>query len=333
MLIVCPNCANSYEVVAEKLGAGRSVRCVRCRMVWFAAPPTEAPAWAEADSAPEMAVPAESPTMVAHPPAALEPDAEPVEGGKFGWTYTPEPGPESPAPAPETDTAEAQPDDTRTDDPPEQPAPVHGALVVQEEPPPPVAISEEPEPASILDQDMPPPQSEEPEPAGNVESLADRRAKRSAKRTWRRWRPGLPVAVVALTVVLAGLVGARQQVVQFAPQTASLYGAIGLAVNLRGLVFENVKTTREVADGVTVLVIEGSVVSVANKTVEVPRLHFGVRNAAGLEVYAWTTATARTILAPGETVEFRSRLASPPADARDVVIRFFNRRDVIAGIR
>src|SRR5262245_43499554 len=38
MLIICPNCATSYQVEASSLGAtGRSVRCVRCKKVWFTA--------------------------------------------------------------------------------------------------------------------------------------------------------------------------------------------------------------------------------------------------------------------------------------------------------
>src|SRR4051812_42065540 len=37
MLIVCPNCATSYQVEPHSLGQdGRSVRCARCRNVWFA---------------------------------------------------------------------------------------------------------------------------------------------------------------------------------------------------------------------------------------------------------------------------------------------------------
>src|SRR5262245_9346052 len=40
MLIACPNCDTSYDLEASSLGrAGRSVRCVRCRHVWFAANP------------------------------------------------------------------------------------------------------------------------------------------------------------------------------------------------------------------------------------------------------------------------------------------------------
>jgi predicted Zn finger-like uncharacterized protein len=41
MLIVCPNCATSYRVKPSSLGGtGRSVRCVRCRNVWFARDPS-----------------------------------------------------------------------------------------------------------------------------------------------------------------------------------------------------------------------------------------------------------------------------------------------------
>src|SRR3979409_1240617 len=42
MLIVCPKCTTNYEAEAVSLGApGRSVRCARCKGVWFAAPPAD----------------------------------------------------------------------------------------------------------------------------------------------------------------------------------------------------------------------------------------------------------------------------------------------------
>jgi hypothetical protein len=37
------------------------------------------------------------------------------------------------------------------------------------------------------------------------------------------------------------------------------------------------------------------------------------------------------VLQPGERVQFKSRLASPPAEGRNLDIRFFNRRDVASG--
>ena len=40
MLIACPNCTTSYDLDPSSLGrTGRSVRCVRCRQVWFATNP------------------------------------------------------------------------------------------------------------------------------------------------------------------------------------------------------------------------------------------------------------------------------------------------------
>src|SRR5690348_8286952 len=38
MLIVCPSCASSYSLTSEQLGAGRSLRCAKCRHTWHATP-------------------------------------------------------------------------------------------------------------------------------------------------------------------------------------------------------------------------------------------------------------------------------------------------------
>ena len=115
------------------------------------------------------------------------------------------------------------------------------------------------------------------------------------------------------------------------PQTASLYAAIGLPVNLRGLAFENIKTLREVQDGVPMLVVEGEIVGTTARHTEVPRLRFAVVDGSGKEIYAWTARPARSLLPPGEALPFRSRLASPPADAHGISVRFFNRHDAQAG--
>src|SRR4029078_1785684 len=41
MLIVCPTCSTSYNIDPVSLGRdGRTVRCGRCKNLWFAAPPS-----------------------------------------------------------------------------------------------------------------------------------------------------------------------------------------------------------------------------------------------------------------------------------------------------
>jgi hypothetical protein len=47
-----------------------------------------------------------------------------------------------------------------------------------------------------------------------------------------------------------------------------------------------------------------------------------MRNAAGVEVYGWTGVPDRNMTPPGETTHFRTRLASPPSDGRDVRVSF-----------
>ena len=51
-------------------------------------------------------------------------------------------------------------------------------------------------------------------------------------------------------------------------------------------------------------------------------MRFALRNAAGVEVYGWTGVPDRNLVPPGETTRFRTRLASPPNDGRDVRVSF-----------
>jgi predicted Zn finger-like uncharacterized protein len=154
----------------------------------------------------------------------------------------------------------------------------------------------------------------------------------------RKDRPGLlrrlvslPVLIVMMLAILLGALNWRAAVVRHFPQTASLYAALGLPVNLRGLFFQDVKSRTEFEDGVSVLVIEGTIVNLTTRTLDVPRLRFALRNASGHEVYAWTAQPTKSTLGSGNGLPFRARLASPPVDGRDVIVRFLNRRDVAAG--
>ena len=138
-------------------------------------------------------------------------------------------------------------------------------------------------------------------------------------------------ACAAMGALALALIIWRADVVRLQPQTASFYKLVGLDVNLRGLVFKDVKVTTETVEGKPMLVIEGVIVGEARKTVEIPRLRFSVRDAQGAEIYAWNTVLEQTTLKPGDRAAFRSRLASPPAEGKSIDIRFFNKRDIAGG--
>lgn len=141
----------------------------------------------------------------------------------------------------------------------------------------------------------------------------------------------LPIACVMMAALAAGLLMWRAEIVRLLPQTALFYRLIGLEVNLRGLAIKDVKVSTETVDGKPVLVIEGNIVDIARKTVELPRLRFAVRDAKGTEIYAWNAVLEQTSLKPGEKAWFRSRLAAPPPEGRHIDVRFFNRHDLAAG--
>ena len=141
----------------------------------------------------------------------------------------------------------------------------------------------------------------------------------------------LTTAAAAMGALVVALFVWRADVVRLLPQTASFYHWVGLDVNLRGLLFKDVKVTTETVEGKPVLVIEGVIVGESKKTVDLPRLRFSVRDAQGAEIYAWNTVLEQSVLLPGERAQFKSRLASPPPEGRNIDVRFFNRRDIAGG--
>jgi predicted Zn finger-like uncharacterized protein len=310
MLIVCPTCATSYDVELASLQPnGRQVRCVRCRAIWRAAPShaDKLLAAAEAIGPEPQAVHAAADAFAEEP--ALQ-AAEQVADGD-AWAAPDESFAAEP-PAAEMDTGE------------------------------PIAAVEAPSIAPVdLDDGQPPIEveadhaaEEDAEPLEDIETYAARHNKRRFGRpSWHWPLSNLQSGILALIIANAILVGWRGDVVRILPQTASFYATLGLPVNLRGLAFDSVATTTEQHEGVPILVVEGSVVNNTRKIVDVPRLKFVVRNSANEEVYSWTAVAPRATLPPGDAVAFRSRLASPPTDGRDVLVRFVTRHDIIAGTR
>jgi hypothetical protein len=141
----------------------------------------------------------------------------------------------------------------------------------------------------------------------------------------------LPTICAAMGALVLALVIWRVDVVRLLPQAAAFYKLVGLEVNVRGLSFKDVKITTETMDGKPVLVIEGVIVGLVPKPVELPRLRFSVRDAQGAEIYAWNALLEQAVLNPGERAWFKSRLASPPPEGRNIDVRFFSKRDIAGG--
>lgn len=353
MLIVCPNCTTSYMIDPASVGpAGRAVRCARCKTTWFVGaqknaenPPPQATS--EAETGPDLSAfvdsviaEAEADSGQGGPNANLPPAADGFAAdARFGADSNQPPPTQSWADLagfddPGSDTNRVPPDadplfgnahrrggprDLDQDNFPLADAP---SLVP--------AIGDDPlfDDGQIRDHLR----DRDPHHKEDVETFAARREQLKVRRQKSKRTSRWTAAMLVLFAFNVALIGARSEVVRYLPQTASLFAAIGLPVNLRDLRFDNVRITKESSEGVNILIIEGIIKNTADKPTEVPRLRFSARNASGQDVYTWSALPARSILGPKESVEFHSRLAAPPADATDVMVRFFTAQDAATGI-
>jgi predicted Zn finger-like uncharacterized protein len=137
----------------------------------------------------------------------------------------------------------------------------------------------------------------------------------------------LQLIIAGLILADAAIIGWRTDLVWAMPQTASFYAGLGLPVNLRGVEFETVTAAAERHDGEPILIVRVKIGNGTNNVQAVPHLRFAVRDLQLQEIYSWTAAPARGSLAPGEALAFRSELALPPPNTRDVVVRFVDRDD------
>jgi predicted Zn finger-like uncharacterized protein len=300
MHIICPHCTTSYAIDLATLGVGgRTVRCSRCKEVWLARPEdatdltAKAPAMAEAEE--------QANEQAGDTDAAAQ------------WA------------------AHAQADESGDQD--GQQAPVVDSPSISADWP----VSADGEGSHQAGEaSWPSMARNDAHDAVAARSKRPSRLRNLLKPPAFLRAPGKPgVSLTTVCAAMGALVLAlfiwRVDVVRLLPQTAAFYKMVGLDVNLRGLVFKDVKVTTETVEGKPVLVIEGVIIGQARQPVELPRLRFSVRDAQGAEIYAWNAVLEQPVLKPGEKAWFKSRLASPPPEGRNIDVRFFNRRDITAG--
>ena len=289
MHIVCPHCTTSYTIQPSSLSAGgRTLRCSRCKEIWVAYPEGQveevlAPAMAEAVVKTEAAKASNWSDFVSDFRARNK---------------------QANSPPPTVDSPSFVVDDWQE--------PAENADETEDEPAQEHPLDE------VVDDDKSTPQQFQPRFPQPVRREGHARHRSSRRKT----HFGLPTACFTMAGLVVALVVWRADVVRILPQTASFYQMVGLEVNLRGLAFKDVKFSTETIDGKQVWLIEGVVVDKTRKPVDIPRLRFAVRDAQGTEIYAWNTAVEQNVLKPGERAFFKSRLASPPSEGRNIDIRF-----------
>jgi predicted Zn finger-like uncharacterized protein len=338
MRIRCPNCDSTHEVPPSVLeGKPRKVRCASCRTVFEAR--------AESDSPPAKPAIAPAAAAIAGGAAAsfALPDSDDALIGDAGVTAA------ETAPEPEAD-AFAAAEDPGFDMEAAMGQDDLDALFAD------APATSEPEPVAMAAPPSAPEIAADPlEAAQDAAKIAATLAaasaaaaaaasedepkprKRSphAKPARSSFRIGPALGVVAATGIgtLVGLTVFRHETVRIAPSFAPYFEMMGLEVNSTGLEIREVRSYIVMEDHREMLEISGKIFNITRTRQHVPVIRLSLHNAEGQQLYVWTGAADNAELAAGDKTQFRRRLATPPKEATQVMVRFVARDDIVAAIR
>lgn len=284
MLIVCPSCAAEYMLADDKIGPeGRRVRCSSCRWVFEVQPPE-----------PESAGPEQ---------------AEPVAFEAMEDAFAEAP------PLPASRETAALIDNEWT----------QAALQESEVA---AALASGSQPALTEDQgitDFPPSEPPPPMPRHVAKPVArpSLLARLMALAAVPLNLMATPAGIAALSFAIIGYgIWQRDRVVMAVPSLSGVYELVGLPANIRGLKVEAVRSELATDGQTRFMVVEGRIISLKAERVTVPQIELVVRDAQKKPLYTWSLEPPRPTLIPGDEMKFRARLASPPEQSHDVVVRF-----------
>ncbi len=157
----------------------------------------------------------------------------------------------------------------------------------------------------------------EPEKTKNVSARSPSQRRRAI-----RMLAGWAGLGLVLTLFLGGGYLWRNSMVRAWPQTATLYAALGVAVNPLGMTLRNVTYDHSYENGLPVLAIRGEIVNITNERLMVPAISVQLKDARNQELYSWSFSLDQPRLPPKAKARVITRLSSPPAEARHLEVRF-----------
>lgn len=143
----------------------------------------------------------------------------------------------------------------------------------------------------------------------------------------RRPRFGMMAAGIAgFTGLIAVIGGVAQDFDRLKAQTSQWIAGFLPGYTTPRLAIQNIKTRFEGEGADRALIIEGMILSDASTPHNLPGLSFEIRSAVedgsvGQSIFQWMIPPPAPTIERGNPVSFRARLASPPREGKDIVIR------------
>ncbi|MSP52232.1 MAG: hypothetical protein EXQ91_07565 [Alphaproteobacteria bacterium] len=148
----------------------------------------------------------------------------------------------------------------------------------------------------------------------------------------RRSPRGRLIAAVVAVAVLAVLLGisaaVRNTVIGIWPATASVFEAVGFSVARvgEGLEIRNIKSLQKVEDEKPTISVSGQIFNTTKQPIEIPGLRGALLDVHEREVFVWTFVAGKTVVAPGQTVDFDTTVKEPLTTARRIAVAFYEEK-------
>ncbi len=126
---------------------------------------------------------------------------------------------------------------------------------------------------------------------------------------------------ILLSVILGGFVF-KNNIVRIIPQMAVLYELVGIDVNIFGLEFNDVKTTRSINDAQEKMSITAKISNITNEPIKVPVIIVTILGANNEKLLQWGATPSVQMIGRGETIEFKTQVNSAPFGSTSVSLSF-----------
>jgi predicted Zn finger-like uncharacterized protein len=325
IVIVCPHCGTRYQVPPETIGKGRQVACAHCGRTWKAEapkarrePPKPAPKPAPKPVLKEVPKPK---PKVPDPDTLFDETAEAALDEAFAEAEAPD-TPDQSAAKPHAKGHDGSLGDAIKQLLPMSDLPAEAMRSIAQIK---AALAPKLEQAKKANgaEDSDPALPDDPAAQTARGKVRQRQMQLTRNLPGSRMRRLARVATIsALALALAAGILLRTDLVRAMPDLAGLYEVIGLKVNVVGLDFANVETTRTRRSDGDTLEVRAKIHPVEPYAVAVPQVVITLFDHEGQQVYQWGVTPKVPTLSAGDTLDFAADLPNPPKEAVKAVLSF-----------
>lgn len=149
-------------------------------------------------------------------------------------------------------------------------------------------------------------------------AIYKKQSKRKGKSSYIYWG-GLAIAA---SLIFGVFIIGKNTIINYFPKSAAAYELYGFETNIIGLEFVNISVRHQNQDGLDFLLVNGSVMNNSKSTKILPKIRGYLMDRNDNSIFDWPIPIAKTSLAAGEIVSFKSGMKDPADAAQKVKFQF-----------